>query len=71
MNTCEFASIANHSWQKPEDDNQQDIALFSYPTAQPQWRAFLKRSALTHAPEQHSVVVEARAFFEPTFASLA
>ena len=42
------------------------------PVKQTQWRAFLKRSALTQAPEQLSVVVEElRAFFEPILTSLA
>ena len=41
------------------------------PAKQAQWRAFLKRSALTDAPEQLSLVVEdLRAFFVPIFASL-
>jgi hypothetical protein len=42
------------------------------PAKQTQWRAFLKRSALTQAPEQLSVVVEElRAFFEPILISLS
>jgi hypothetical protein len=41
------------------------------PVKQAQWRAFLKRSALTDAPEYLSVVVEdLRAFFVPIFTSL-
>ena len=44
----------------------------SDPAKQAQWRAFLKRSALTDVPEQLAVVVEElRAFFEPIFTSLA
>ena len=42
------------------------------PAKQTQCRAFLKRSALTQAQEQLSVVVEELlAFFEPIFMSLA